>query len=147
MILDIVVWLPRKNIWQARNAVARHAGSRTTRRTRSSTSQTEAWGNNRPCSSKKRNGCRRSGRLFYQLGLTSVLVGMTSLIDQLKTRTGYMTLQDVADLLGIHDMTLRKWAKCRKIQSFRIAIKSSLTPLPSRIGSVSMRSKQQARLI
>ncbi len=39
-----------------------------------------------------------------------------------------MTLQDVADLLGIHDMTLRKWAKCRKIQSFRIGDQIKFDP-------------------
>jgi len=51
-----------------------------------------------------------------------------TLIDQLRKRTGYLTLQETADLLGIHEMTLRKWAKDRKIQALRIGDQIKFDP-------------------
>jgi excisionase family DNA binding protein len=53
---------------------------------------------------------------------------MTPIIDQLKTKTQYMTLQAVAELLGIHAMTLRKWAKRGKIQAVRIGDQIKFDP-------------------
>jgi excisionase family DNA binding protein len=54
-------------------------------------------------------------------------MGLT-LIDQLRKRTSYLTLQETADLLGIHAMTLRKWAKARKIQGLRIGDEIKFDP-------------------
>jgi len=51
-----------------------------------------------------------------------------TLIDQLRKRTGYLTLQETAALLGIHEMTLRKWAKARKIQGLRIGDQIKFDP-------------------
>jgi excisionase family DNA binding protein len=51
-----------------------------------------------------------------------------TLIDKLRKRTGYLTLQETADLLGIHEMTLRKWVKARKIQAVRIGDQIKFDP-------------------
>jgi excisionase family DNA binding protein len=54
-------------------------------------------------------------------------MGMT-LIEQLRKRTSYLNLQETAEILGIHDMTLRKWAKNRKIQALRIGDEIKFDP-------------------
>lgn len=51
-----------------------------------------------------------------------------TLIDRLRKCTSYLTLQEGADLLGIHTMTLRKWAKAGKIQSLRIGDQIKFDP-------------------
>jgi excisionase family DNA binding protein len=53
---------------------------------------------------------------------------MTLITDQLKTKTQYMTLQAVALLLDIHQMTLRKWAKRGKIPAVRIGDQIKFDP-------------------
>jgi excisionase family DNA binding protein len=51
-----------------------------------------------------------------------------TLIDQLRKRNGYLRLEEAADLLGIHTMTLRKWVKARKIQGVRIGDEIKIDP-------------------
>jgi excisionase family DNA binding protein len=51
-----------------------------------------------------------------------------TLIDQLRKRRSYLTLQEGAALLGVHAMTLRKWAKARKVQSLRIGDQIKFDP-------------------
>jgi excisionase family DNA binding protein len=55
------------------------------------------------------------------------VTGLT-LIDQLRKRTGYLTLQETSNLLGTHEATLRKWAKTRKIQALRIGDQIKFDP-------------------
>jgi excisionase family DNA binding protein len=53
---------------------------------------------------------------------------MTSLLEQLQSETGYMTLQEVSHIMGIHRMTLRKWAKSHKIEAVRIGDQIKFDP-------------------
>ena len=51
-----------------------------------------------------------------------------TLIDQLRKRKGYLPLQEAADILGVHTMTVRKWVKTRKIQGHRIGDEIKIDP-------------------
>ena len=55
------------------------------------------------------------------------VMGLT-LIDQLRKRTSYLPLQEAADILGVHAMTVRKWVKARKLQGHRIGDEIKIDP-------------------
>ena len=51
-----------------------------------------------------------------------------TLIDQLRKRKSYLPLQEAAEILGVHTMTVRKWVKTRKLQGYRIGDEIKIDP-------------------
>ena len=46
---------------------------------------------------------------------------METLIQKLRARTGLLTIAEVSDLLGFHEVTLRNWVRANKLPALRIA--------------------------
>jgi len=46
---------------------------------------------------------------------------MDSLVQRLRTRSGLLTINEVANLLGFHPVTLRDWAREGRLPALRIA--------------------------
>jgi excisionase family DNA binding protein len=46
---------------------------------------------------------------------------METLVQKLRVRTGLLTIAEVSDLLGFHQVTLRNWVRAGKLPAVRIA--------------------------
>jgi excisionase family DNA binding protein len=57
----------------------------------------------------------------YRYQNKRVNVFMDSLVQRLRARTGLLTIPEVKDLLGFHEVTLRDWARAGRLPALRIA--------------------------
>jgi excisionase family DNA binding protein len=46
---------------------------------------------------------------------------LETLVQNLRARTGLLTIAQVSDLLGFHEVTLRNWVRAGKLPAVRIA--------------------------
>ena len=46
---------------------------------------------------------------------------METLVQKLRARTGLLSIAEVSDLLGFHEVTLRNWVRAGKLPAVRIA--------------------------
>ena len=46
---------------------------------------------------------------------------METLVQKLHARSGLLTIADVSELLGFHQVTLRDWARAGRLPALRIA--------------------------
>jgi excisionase family DNA binding protein len=46
---------------------------------------------------------------------------MDTLVQNLRTRSGLLTIAEVSDLLGFYEVTLRNWVRAGKVPAARIA--------------------------
>ena len=46
---------------------------------------------------------------------------MESLVQTLRVRTDMLTIAEVSDLLGFHEVTLRNWVRAGKLPAVRVA--------------------------
>jgi excisionase family DNA binding protein len=46
---------------------------------------------------------------------------METLVHKLLARTGLLTIAEVSDLFGLHEVTLRNWVRAGKLPAARIA--------------------------
>jgi excisionase family DNA binding protein len=46
---------------------------------------------------------------------------METLVQRLRTRSGLLTIAEVSELLGFHEVTLRNWVRAGKLPAVRVA--------------------------
>jgi len=46
---------------------------------------------------------------------------LETLVQKLRSRAGLLTIAEVSDLLGFHEVTLRNWVRSGKLPAVRIA--------------------------
>jgi len=54
---------------------------------------------------------------------------MQTLVQKLRTRTGLLTIVEVSDLLGFHEVTLRNWVHAGKVLAVRIGGQCRFDPV------------------
>jgi excisionase family DNA binding protein len=46
---------------------------------------------------------------------------METIVQRLRTRSGMLTIAELSDVLGFHEVTLRNWVRAGKLPAVRIA--------------------------
>lgn len=54
---------------------------------------------------------------------------METLVQKLRARTGLLSINEVAELLSFHEVTLRNWVRAGKLPAVRIAGQWRFDPL------------------